>query len=113
MLIQSNIRNKTYALEVGKPIHKQGYRTGSGVIEFALVKPYDELSIYHIIEVSTGAVFVPDVGRLSKTSFENICRAFCFLGAEKLKKRINESKKVKDFPLWKEIYKKECKNNEG
>ena len=102
MLIQRKIDNKDYAVEIGKPIYKQSYRTGCGVIEFALVKVYDTSPIYNIIEVSTGTTFVPNVGRLKKISFVNICTAFVFLGAEKLKSKINESKKIEDFPLWKE-----------
>lgn len=102
MLIQRNFNNKTYAVEVGEPRYKQSFRTSAGIIELALVKPYSNCSRYDIVEVSTGTYFVTDVGRLSKTSFKHLCMAFCFFGAKKIKSRVNESKKIEDFPLWKE-----------
>lgn len=37
MLVKRNINNKNYAVEIGKPLYKQGYETEVGLIEFALV----------------------------------------------------------------------------
>lgn len=102
MLVRRNINNKSYAVEMGKPKYKKGYKTDSGIIEFALVNINKGSSIYDIIEVSTGITLVPDVGRLKKIAFVRICMLFCILGSEKIKSRINEHEKIEDLPLWKE-----------
>lgn len=102
MLVKRYINNKSYAVEIGKPIYKQGYKTESGLIEFALIKTDKSFNVYDIIEVSTGKTLVPNVGRLKKLAFVNICMLFCILGCEKLKSRISEHEKIEDLPLWKE-----------
>lgn len=102
MLVKRNINNKSYAVEIGKPLYKQGYKTGSGIIEFALMNTNKGSSIYDIIEVSTGITIVPNVGKLKKRAFVNICMLFCILGSEKIKSKINENEKIEDLPLWKE-----------
>ena len=101
MLVRRNINNKSYAVEMGKPLYKQGYKTDSGIIEFALINTNKGSSIYDIIEVSTGVILVPDVGRLKGVAFVRICMLFCILGSEKIKSRISEYKKIEDLPLWK------------
>lgn len=102
MLVRRNINNKSYAVEIGKPLYKKGYETDSGIIEFALIKTNKGSSIYDIIEVSTGITLVPDVGRLKEIAFVRICMLFCILGSEKIKSRISEHKEIEDLPLWKE-----------
>lgn len=102
MLVKKYINNKSYAVEIGKPLYKQGFNTDSGIIEFALIKTYRGSNIYDIIEVSTGATLVPNVGRLKKVAFVKICMLFCILGSEKIKSRMSEHKKIEDLPLWKE-----------
>ncbi len=113
MLVQRNYGKGTYAVEIGKPLYKQAWKTGSGVLEFALVKPYDYCTKYDIVEVSTGSVLIPSVGRLSETSFVNICTTLVFLGAKKIRSQVDKSKKIKDFPLWKEEVVEGEKANEG
>lgn len=102
MLVKRNINNKNYAVEMGKPLYKQGYETGAGIIEFALIKTNRHSNIYDIIEVSTGMTLVPNVGRLKKLAFINICMLSCILGSEKIKSRMSEHEKIEDLPLWKE-----------
>lgn len=102
MLIKRYINNKSYAVEMGKPLYKQGYNTDSGIIELALIKTYRSSNIYDIVEVSTGKTLVPNVGKLKKRAFVNICMLFCILGSEKIKSRINEDVKVESLPLWEE-----------
>lgn len=102
MLVRRNINNKGYAVEMGKPLYKQGFSTDSGIIELALIKRYRDSNIYDIIEVSTGMILVPNVGRLKKIAFINICMLFCILGFEKIKSRMSEHEKIEDLPLWKE-----------
>lgn len=102
MLVKRYINNKNYAVEIGNPLYKQGFDTGSGVLEFTLMKIKKSPNIYDIVEVSTGKTLVPDVGKLKKTAFINICMLFCILGSEKIKSRINENEKIEDLPLWKE-----------
>lgn len=102
MLVKRYINKKSYAVEMGKPLHKQGFSTDSGIIEFALINTNKSRKIYDIIEVSTGMVLVPNVGRLKEIAFINICRLFCILGSENIKSRMSEHKKIEDLPLWKE-----------
>ena len=102
MLVKKYFNNKSYAVEIGKPLYKQGFSTDSGIIEFALIKTYRGSNIYDIIEVSTGMILVPNVGRLKKIAFINICMLFCILGSEEIKSRMSEHKKIEDLPLWKE-----------
>lgn len=102
MLVQKYINNKSYAVEMGKPLYKQGYKTDSGIIEFALIKTDKSFNIYEIVEVSTGMTLIRDVGRLKKIAFVKICMLFCILGSEKIKSRMSEHKKIEDLPLWKE-----------
>lgn len=102
MLVRRNINNKSYAVEMGKPLYKQGYKTGAGLIEFALIKTNKGSSIYDIIEVSTGITLVPNVGRLKGIAFVRICMLFCILGSESIKSKIREHEKIEDLPLWKE-----------
>lgn len=102
MLVKRYINNKSYAVEMGKPLYKQGYKTGNGIIEFALIKTSEYSNIYDIIEVSTGMTFVRNVGRLKKIAFVNICMLFCILGSENIKSRISEHEKIEKLPLWKE-----------
>lgn len=102
MLVKRYINKKSYAVEMGEPLYKQGYKTDSGIIEFALVKTRKKNSIYDIIEVSTGVTLVPDVGRLKKIAFVKICMLFCILGSEKIKSKMSEYGKIEDSPLWKE-----------
>lgn len=102
MLVKKCINNKSYAVEIGKPLYKKGFSTDSGIIEFALIKTYRGSNIYDIIEVSTGMILVPNVGRLKKTAFVNVCMLFCVLGSEKIKSRMSKHEKIEDLPLWKE-----------
>ena len=102
MLVKRYINNKSYAIEMGKPLYKQGFSTDSGIIELALIRTYRDLNIYDIIEVSTGMTLVPNVGRLKKIAFINICTLFCILGSEKIKSRMSKYEKIEDLPLWKE-----------
>lgn len=102
MLVKRYINDKSYAVEMGKPLYNQGFDTASGIIRFALIKTNKSRKIYDIIEVSTGMVLVPNVGRLKKVAFINICMLFCILGSEKIKSRMSEHKKIEDLPLWKE-----------
>lgn len=102
MLVKRYINNKGYAVEMGKPLYKQGFDTDSGIIELALIKTYRDLNIYEIIEVSTGMTLVPNVGRLKKIAFINICTLFCILGSEEIKSRMSKYEKIEDLPLWKE-----------
>jgi hypothetical protein len=102
MLVKRNINNKNYAVEMGKPLYKQGYKTGAGLIEFALIKTNKYSNIYDIIEVSTGMVLVPNVGRLKKLAFVNICMLFCVLGSKEIKSRMSKHEKIENLPLWKE-----------
>lgn len=101
MLIKKYINNKSYAVEMGKPLYKQGFDTNSGIIELALIKTYRGSNIYDIIEVSTGMTLVPNVGRLKKITFINICMLFCILGNEEIKSRMSKYEKIEDLPLWK------------
>lgn len=102
MLIKKYINNKSYAIEIGKPLYKQGFSTDSGIIEFALIKTYRGSNIYDIIEVSTGMILVPNVGRLKEIAFINICMLFCILGSEEIKSRMSKHEKIEDLQLWKE-----------
>lgn len=102
MLVKRNINNKNYAIEMGKPLYKQGFNTDSGIIEFALIKTYRGSNIYDIIEVSTGMILIPNVGRLKEIAFINICMLSCILGSEKIKSRMSEHEKIEELPLWKE-----------
>ena len=102
MLIKRYINNKSYAVEMGNPLYKQGFDTDSGVLEFSLMKIKKNPNIYDIVEVSTGKTLVPNVGKLKKRAFVNICMLFCILGSEKIKSRINENVKIESLPLWKE-----------
>ena len=102
MLVKRYINKKSYAVEMGKPLYKQGYNTDSGIIEFALINTNKGRKIYDIIEVSTGITLVPNVGKLKKTAFVRICMLFCILGSEKIKSRISEHKKIEELPLWEE-----------
>ena len=102
MLVKRNINNKNFAVEMGKPLYKQGYKTGAGLIEFALINKNKGSNIYDIVEVSTGMTLVPNVGRLKKLAFVNICMLFCVLGSEEIKSRISKNEKIEDLPLWEE-----------
>lgn len=102
MLVQRYINKKSYAVEMGKPLYKQGFDTESGIIEFALIDTNKSPKIYDIIEVSTGMTLIRNVGRLKKIAFVKICMLFCILGSEKIKSRISEHKKIEDLPLWEE-----------
>lgn len=102
MLIKRYINNKSYAVEMGMPLYKQGYKTDDGIIEFALIKTHKYSNIYDIIEVSTGMTLIRDVGRLKKIAFINICMLFCILGSEEIKSRMSKYEKIEDLPLWKE-----------
>lgn len=102
MLVKRYINKKSYAVEMGKPLYKQGFSTDSGILKFALINTNKGSSVYDIIEVSTGINLVPNVGRLKKTAFVNICMLFCILGSEKIKSRISEHEKIEDLPLWEE-----------
>lgn len=101
MLIKRYINNKSYAVEMGKPLYKQGFSTDSGIIELALIKTYRGSNIYDIIEVSTGMTLVPNVGRLKEIAFINICTLFCILGSEEIKSKMSKYEKIEDLPLWK------------
>lgn len=101
MLIKKHINNKNYAVEMGKPLYKQGYETDDGIIELALINTNKSQNIYDIIEVSTGMTLVPNVGRLKETAFVNICMLFCILGSKVIKSRISEYEKIENLPLWK------------
>lgn len=102
MLVKRYINKKSYAVEMGEPLYKQGFDTDSGIIRFALIKTNKGSKSYDIVEVSTGITLVPDVGRLKKIAFVKICMLFCILGSEKIKSRMSEHKKIEDLPLWKE-----------
>lgn len=102
MLVKRYINNKSYAVEMGKPLYNQGYDTDSGIIRFALIKTNKGSKTYDIIEVSTGMTLVQDVGRLKKIAFVRICMLFCILGSEDIKSRISKYEKIEDLPLWKE-----------
>lgn len=102
MLVKRYINKKSYAVEMGKPLYKQGFSTDSGIIEFALINTNKSRKIYDIIEVSTGMIFIPNVGRLKEIAFINICMLSCILGSEKIKSRMSEHEKIEDLPLWKE-----------
>ena len=102
MLVKRYINKKSYAVEMGEPLYKQGYKTDSGIIEFALIKTNKGSESYDIVEVSTGMTLIRDVGRLKKNAFVNICMLFCILGSENIKSRMSEHKKIEDLPLWKE-----------
>lgn len=102
MLVKRYINKKSYAVEMGKPLYKQGYKTDAGIIEFALIKTNKYSNIYDIIEVSTGMFLVPNVGRLKKTAFVNICMLFCVLGSKEIKSRMSKHEKIENLPLWKE-----------
>ena len=102
MLVKRYINKKSYAVEMGEPLYKQGYKTDSGIIEFALIKTDKSFNIYDIVEVSTGKTLVPNVGKLKKNAFIKICMLFCILGSEKIKSRMSEHEKIEDLPLWKE-----------
>lgn len=102
MLVKRYINKKSYAVEMDKPLYKQGYKTDAGIIEFALIKTNKYSNIYDIIEVSTGMTIVPDVGKLKKIAFVNICMLFCILGSKNIKSRMSEHEKIEDLPLWKE-----------
>ena len=102
MLVKRYINKKNYAVEMGEPLYKQGFSTDSGIIEFALIKTNKKQKIYDIIEVSTGMILVPNVGRLKKIAFINICMLSCILGSKRIKLRISEHEKIEDLPLWKE-----------
>lgn len=102
MLVKRYINKKSYAVEMGKPLHKQSFNTDSGIIELALIKTYRNSNIYDIIEVSTGMNLVPNVGRLKKIAFINICTLFCILGSKEIKSRMSKHEKIEDLPLWKE-----------
>lgn len=99
MLVQRYFNDKIYAIEVDEVIHKKNFVTESGLIELALVKPFNNLSEYNIVEVSTGKAIVTHVGRLSEISFINICTLFCKLGHKKIKSQINKNKKIEEFPI--------------
>ena len=102
MLVKRYINNKSYAVEMGKPLYDQGYDTDSGIIRFALIKTNKGSKTYDIIEVSTGMTLIRDVGKLKQIAFINICMLFCILGSEKIKSRMSEHEKIEDLPLWKE-----------
>ena len=102
MLVKRYINKKSYAVEMGKPLYKQGFSTESGIIEFALINTNKSRKIYDIIEVSTGMVLIPNVGRLKKITFINICMLSYNLGSKKIKSRMSEHEKIEDLPLWKE-----------
>lgn len=102
MLVKRYINKKSYAVEMGKPLYKQGFSTNSGIIEFALINTNKKRKIYDIIEISTGMNLVPNVGRLKQTAFINICMLSCILGSEEIKSRMSKHEKIEDLPLWKE-----------
>lgn len=102
MLVKRYINKKSYAVEMGKPLYKQGYKTGAGILEFALINTSKSQKIYDIIEVSTGMTLIRNVGRLKQITFVKICMLFCILGSEKIKSRMSEHEKIEDLPLWKE-----------
>ena len=102
MLVRRCINKKSYAVEMGKPLYKQGYETDFGIIEFALINTNKNPKIYDIIEVSTGKAVIQNVGRLKEKAFVDICMLFCILGSEKIKSRISMNKKIESLPLWKE-----------
>ena len=102
MLVKRYINKKSYAVEMGKPLYKQGYKTGAGILEFALINTSKSQKIYDIIEVSTGMTLIRNVGRLKQITFVKICMLFCILGSEKIKSRMSEHKKIEELPLWEE-----------
>lgn len=102
MLVKRYINKKSYAVEMGKPLYKQGYETGAGILEFTLINTSKSKKIYDIIEVSTGMTLIRNVGRLKQITFVKICMLFCILGSEKIKSRMSEHEKIEDLPLWKE-----------
>ena len=102
MLVKRYINKKSYAVEMGKPLYNQGFDTDSGIIRFALIKTNKGSKSYDIIEVSTGMILVPNVGRLKEIAFVNICMLFCILGSKDIKSRMSENEKIENLPLWKE-----------
>lgn len=102
MLIKRYINKKSYAVEMGKPLYKQGFDTESGIIEFALISTRKSPKTYDIIEVSTGMTLIRNVGRLKQITFVNICMLCCILGSEEIKSKVSEHEKIEDLPLWKE-----------
>lgn len=102
MLVRKYINKKCYAVEMGEQLHKQGYKTDAGIIEFALIKTNKGSKTYDIIEISTGMTLIRDVGKLKKNAFIKICMLFCILGSEKIKSRMSKYEKIEDLPLWKE-----------
>ena len=102
MLIQRVIDNKDYAVEIGKPLYEKCYQTEAGQIKLALIKPYEDVSLYDIFEVTTGRVVIHNVGHLSKISFYNISDMFCKFGARKIKSCMATFPNVEELPLWKE-----------
>ena len=102
MLVKRYINKKSYAVEMGEPLYNQGFDTDSGIIRFALIKTNKGSKSYDIVEVSTGMTLVPNVGRLKKIAFINICKLFCVLGSKEIKSRMSEHEKIEDLPLWKE-----------
>lgn len=102
MLVKRYINEKNYAVEMGKPLYKQGFNTDYGIIEFALINTNKSRKIYDIIEVSTGMILIPNVGRLKEIAFINICRLSCILGSKDIKSRMSKHEKIEDLPLWKE-----------
>ena len=102
MLVRKYINKKCYAVEMGNPLHKKGYKTDAGIIKFALIKTNKDSKTYDIIEVSTGMALIRDVGKLKKNDFIKICMLFCILGSEKIKSRMSKYEKIEDLPLWKE-----------
>lgn len=112
MLVKRYINKKSYAVEMGEPLYKQGFDTDSGIIEFALINTSKSQKIYDIIEVSTGMTLIRNVGRLKKIAFVKICMLFCILGSEKIKSRMSKNEKIEKLPLWKEEEIKNYEENE-
>ena len=102
MLVKRYINKKNYAVEMGEPLYKQGFNTNAGIIKFALINTNKSRKIYDIIEVSTGMILIPNVGRLKEIAFINICMLSCILGSEEIKSRMSKYEKIEDLPLWKE-----------
>ena len=46
MLVKRYINKKSYAVEMGKPLHKKGFSTDSGIIEFALINTNKSRKIF-------------------------------------------------------------------
>lgn len=53
MLVKRYINKKSYAVEMGKPLYKQGFSTDSGIIEFALINTNKSRKIYDIKEIKS------------------------------------------------------------